>query len=166
MNWVDILIIVLVVGLGFLGWRNGVIRWVLTLIGGILGVVLAGRLYKSAAYLVPVNSEGQKQIIAFAVIFLAVLVGAWIVARILKATLNVLMLGWIDNGAGAILGLAAGALAATAIISAMGVVPVTSLHQAIDNSALAGPLVKRTSIVLAFLPSEFGSVKSMLGLGG
>lgn len=163
MNWVDIVIIVFVIGLGFLGWRNGLIRWAFTLIGGIIGVVLAGRLYKTVAPLIPLDSEGMQQIAGFAAVFLAVMIGSWVLAKVIKTMLNMLMLGWVDNGAGAVLGLLAGAIAATAVISAMGIVPSDALQTAVNDSTLAGPLVRNMGIVLAFLPSEFQAIKGLLG---
>ena len=105
MNWVDIVILVLVIGLGFMGWRNGVIRLVFTLIGGIVGLVLAGQLFDDLAPLVPIgDKEGVQQLIAFGVIFLAVLIGAWIAARLVKAVLTILLLGWVDSLAGLAIG--------------------------------------------------------------
>ena len=166
MNWVDIVVIVLVLGLGFLGWRNGLIRWAFTLIGGIIGVVLAGRLYKTFAPMVPLDSEGMQQVVAFGVIFLAIMLGAWIGARVLKTVLNVLMIGWVDHAAGAALGVVAGALAATAVISAMGIVPSDSLQSAVEESTLASPLVNNVGIALAFLPEEFKAVRDLASGGG
>ncbi|MEX2599851.1 MAG: CvpA family protein [Dehalococcoidia bacterium] len=165
MNWVDIFILVLVLGLGFLGWRNGLIRWAFTLIGGILGVILAGRLYETVSPLIPFGSEGVQQIVAFGAIFLAVMIGAWIVSRVVKTMLNVLMLGWVDHTAGAALGLLAGAFAVTAVISAMGIVPSDSIQNAVSESTLATPLVNSMGIVLTFLPEEFDQVKDLVTAG-
>ena len=165
MNWVDILILVLILGTAFLGWRNGVIRWAFTLIGGIVGVILAGRLYKILAPLIPVgDNEGVQQLVAFGAIFVAVMVGAWIAARIAKTVLNVLLLGWVDGLAGLALGLIAGAFAATAIISVMGIVPSQSLKDAVAGSSLAEPLTDNLGIVRSFLPSEFDEIKQLFEL--
>ena len=161
MNWVDIMILVLVLGAGFLGWRNGVIRWAFTLVGGIVGVALAGQLYEALAPAVPFGDNAVRQLIAFGVIFVAVMVGAWIVARIVKATLNVLLLGWVDNVAGVAAGLIVGAVAATAIISVMGSLPVGAVLEAVDESALAEPLSKNLGFVRSLLPSEFDQIEQL-----
>ena len=162
MNWVDIVIVVLVLGLGFMGWRNGVVRWAFTLVGGVVGVVLAGQLYKTLAPAVPFgDSDAVKQLIAFAVIFVAVMVGAWIAARIVRATLNILHLGWVDSVAGLVLGVAVGAVAATAIISVMGSLPVSSVQDAVDESTLAEPLSENLGFVRGFLPSEFDQINKL-----
>ena len=165
MNWVDIMVLVLVLGAGFMGWRNGVIRWAFTLIGGIFGVILAGQLYKTLAPAVPFgDSDAVKQLVAFGVIFVAVMVGAWIAARIVKATLKVLLLGWVDSVAGLALGVAAGAVAATAIISVMGSLPVGRVQDAVNGSTLAEPLSENLGFVRSFLPEEFDQIQQLWDL--
>ena len=42
-NWLDITILALIAGGAFFGWRNGVLRWVLTLAGAIVGAIVAGQ---------------------------------------------------------------------------------------------------------------------------
>ena len=162
MNWVDIMILVLVLGAGFMGWRNGVIRWAFTLVGGIIGVVLAGQLYKTLAPAVPFgDSDAVKQLVAFGVIFVAVMIGAWIAARIVRATLNVLLLGWVDTAGGIGVGVLVGAVAATAIISVMGSLPVGAVQDAVNESTLAEPLSDNLGFVRGFLPSEFDQIQQL-----
>ncbi len=175
MNWVDIMILVLVLGAGFMGWRNGVIRWAFTLVGGIIGVILAGQLYKTLAPAVPFgDTDAVKQLVAFGAIFVAVMIAAWIAGRIVKATLNVLMLGWVDSLAGIAVGVLVGAVAATAIISVMGSLPVDSVKDAVNESTLAEPLTENLGFVRSFLPEEFDQIQQLWelkdtlqgGLGG
>ena len=171
MNWVDIMIIVLVAGLGFMGWRNGVIRWAVTVIGGIIGLVLAGRLYTSVATLFsPVSdSEGVQQVLGFGTIFVIALVVAWIIGRIIKTALNIVMMGWIDNLAGLVLGAFGGVFAAAAIISVMGIVPSQSLEEAVAESSMAEPVIKGFGVMRSLLPGEFDNVtdlfKPLIGNG-
>ena len=165
MNWVDIVILVLVVGLGFMGWRNGVIRWVFTLAGFIVGAVLAGRMYKDLASSVAVgDSEAVQQLVAFAAIFLVVMTVGWVAARILKTVMSVLLLGWVDSLAGLAVGAITGAFAATAIISAMGIVPSDTLKQAVVDSSLAEPLSDNLGFVRGFLPDEFDQIDKLFEL--
>ena len=166
MNWVDIVILVLVIGFGFMGWRNGVIRLVFTLVGGIVGLVLAGQLFDDLAPLVPIgDKEGVQQLIAFGVIFLAVLIGAWIAARLVKAVIAILLLGWVDSLAGLAIGVLIGAFASTAFISAAGIVPSQSVQDAVAESQLAEPLSDNLGFVRGLLPEEFDSVGDLLDRG-
>ena len=165
MNWVDIMILVLVLGAGFMGWRNGVIRWAFTLVGGIIGVVLAGQLYKTLAPAVPFgDSDAVKQLVAFGAIFVAVMIGAWIAGRIVRATLKVLLLGWVDTVAGIAVGVLVGAIAATAIISVMGSLPIDSVQDAVTESTLAEPLSENLGFVRGFLPEEFDQIQQLWDL--
>ena len=165
MNWVDIMVLVLVLGMGFMGWRNGVIRWAFTLVGGIIGVILAGQLYKTLAPAVPFgDSDAVKQLAAFGAIFVAVMIAAWIAARIVKATLKVLLLGWVDSLAGIAVGVLAGAVAATAVISVMGSLPVGGVQDAVNESTLAEPLSENLGFVRGFLPDEFDQLQQLFDL--
>ena len=164
MNWVDIMILVSVLVLGFFGWRNGAIRWAFTLAGAAIGVVLAGQLYTSVATVfTPVtDDEGIRQVLGFGLVVLIGLASGWFLGRLINQMLNVFLLGWIDNLAGLVLGVAGGAIAATAIISVMGIVPVESLKDAVQESAMAEVLVEKLGFVRALLPQEFDSVTDLL----
>jgi len=164
MNWVDIMVFVLVLVLGFFGWRNGVIRWAFTLTGAAIGVALAGQLYTSVgAVFTPVtDDEGVRQVLGFGLIVLIGLVSGWFLGRLVKQMLNVFLLGWVDNLAGLVLGVAGGVITATAIISVMGIVPVRSLEDAVKESAMAEALVERLGFVRALLPQEFDSFTDLL----
>ena len=112
MNWIDILIIVLVGLLGLLGWRRGVIQAVTALGGFIIGLTVAGRAYKPLASVLSdaIDSEGSAQMVAFAVIFLSIMVASMALGKVLRRTLQFFMLGWVDNAAGLALGALVGAL--------------------------------------------------------
>ena len=113
---------ILVLGLGFMGWRNGVIKVTFTLIGGIVGLVLAGRLWSDVAEVLPIDNESVAKIAAFVLILAVVTIAAAIAARIIKTILKIAFLGWVDGLAGLAIGLLLGAIAATAVVSAAGAV--------------------------------------------
>lgn len=165
MNWVDIVIIVLVLGLGLIGWRSGVIKIAFTLVGGIVGLVLAGRLWNDVADQLPIDNESFAKIAAFVLILVIVSLLAWIAGRILKVFLKLLLLRWVDAAAGAAIGLLLGGLAATAVVSAAGIVPSGSVQDAVNESTLAEPLIENMGFVHALLPSEFNRVKDLVGQG-
>ena len=162
MNWLDIIVVVLVLGFGVMGWIHGVIRLSFTLVGGVLAVILAGLFFDDLAPAIPISNDGMAELAAFGGIVVVVLVLAIVAAGALKAMLKATMLGWVDNSAGAFVGALLGALAATAFVSAAGVVPSDSARRAVEESLLAKPLVDTFGFVLALLPEEFERVKSML----
>lgn len=163
MNWVDIIIIILVLGLAFMGWRQGVIKLVFTLVGLILGIVLAGRLWKQVADVLPIGNESLARIAGFIVVLAVVMIAAWLSARIAKTILKALLLGWVDGLAGAAIGALIGAVAATAIVSAAGIVPSDSIKGSVQDSTLAQPLVENMGVVYSLLPDEFSEVKDLVG---
>lgn len=161
-NWLDITIVALIAGGAFFGWRNGVLRWVLTLAGAIVGAIVAGQLYDQFQAVVPgVDSQALRQVIAFVVILMLFMTGAWLLARAVKTVLNVLLLGWIDNVAGLAIGVLVGVLAASAISSIAAIVPSEAIQSAVGSSLLAESLLEATSFIRAFLPSEFDVIMTL-----
>ena len=166
MNWVDIVILILVALPTFMGWRNGVIRLISTLVGGIVGLFLAGQFFKDLAPAIPVgDSEGVQQLVAFGVIVIVVIAAAWVLAKLLKTALSVLFLGWVDGLAGAAIGLLLGAFAATAFVSVAGIVPSDSVKEAVAESTLSEPLSDNLGFVRGLLTSEFDAVQDLLEQG-
>jgi uncharacterized membrane protein required for colicin V production len=165
MNWVDILIIVLIAGPGFMGWRTGVIKWAVTLAGAISGIYLAGGIYTKVADFLPQAgsySEATHQAISFGLVFVVVLIAAWALGKFLRTLLTTLFLNWIDNFAGLCLGALVGAVTATALISAIGIVPIDSLQGSISESDLAKPLIARLGFILNLLPDQFDAIKDLV----
>ncbi|MDE2836697.1 MAG: CvpA family protein [Chloroflexota bacterium] len=156
MNLIDLLILFLLVAGGFLGWVNGVIKWLFTFLGFIVGLFLASRLYDTLDWAIPmVDSDGLRQFITFVVILAAVVVGAWVLGRAIKATLSILMLGWVDRGVGMAVGLLVGLLGASALVLAMDAIPVEEVQEALRESLVADILLDGTSFLRGLMPAEF-----------
>ena len=69
MSWIDIVITVIVVITTVVGLRTGIIKAALSLVGVIVGVILAGRYSASLAnQLTFISSEEVARIVAFAII--------------------------------------------------------------------------------------------------
>jgi len=159
MNWLDIIILVVLVIAAFMGLRMGLIKAVLLLAGIIVGVVLAGH-YSGplGERLTFISSEGVAKGVAFAVIMLAVLAGGGISAALLTWAAKVVMLGWVNRLGGAVAGLFLGALFCGALLAMW--VHFLGMAQVIADSAIATILLDRLPMVLALLPGEFGGVRS------
>lgn len=162
MNWVDIVIIVSVLLSAFMGWRNGVIRWAITLVGAAIGIIVAGRTYESfSSALTFTDNETFQSAAAYAIVFLAFVIAAWFIARFVKGMMKVLFLGWVDNLAGLVVGAVVGLLGASTLISLMGILPSASLQEAVVESSLAEQVVDSTGFVRALLPVEFDEIKDL-----
>ncbi len=159
MNWLDIVIIVLLVLSVFGGLRAGLIRSLLSLVGVIAGIMLAGRFYPGLAQrLAFIPSEQAANIIAFAIILIVVMVAAGLLGMLLNWIMKSIMLGWLNRVGGAVFGLVMGALFISAILAIW--VKFLGTSDIVVNSGLATFLLDRFPTVLALLPPEFDSIRS------
>ena len=117
MNWLDILIIVVLVLLGVAGLRQGMVRTVFGIAGLIGGIVLAGRYYDELAALLFPSGAIWGNIAAYAIIVIATLVVAGLIGWLLAKLVNFAALGWLDKFMGFILGVVIGGLLFAAILA-------------------------------------------------
>ena len=158
MNWLDIVILVVLVISVFSGMRAGIIKVAFTLAGGIIGVVLAGRYSEGLAdKLTFISDSGIAGIVAFAIILIVVMVVATVIAFIIKKIASAVLLGWVDKIGGAVVGLFVGAIFVGAVLAMW--LKFQGGNDVITDSALANFLVDKFGIVLGLLPSEFQSVQ-------
>ena len=167
MNWLDIVILVTLVVVGFIGWRTGVIKAVFGAVGVIAGIFLAGRfggpLGDSLDF---ITDENLAKLIGFVVVFAVIFIGAMFAANILRKLLKLILLGWVDSAGGAALGLVAGSLLWVGLIGLVGSFPIGGLDRSIDDSATATFLADKVSVGLALLPSEYRDVLSLVEARG
>ncbi|MFC1933631.1 CvpA family protein [Chloroflexota bacterium] len=159
MNWLDIVILVVVVIAVFLGLRIGIIKAVLSLAGLIVGVILAGRYYGPLSeQLSFIPQAGVAKVVAFAIILVGTMVVAGVAAKFLKWIASVTMLGWVNRLGGAIFGLLLGAIFCGALLAIW--IKFFGMAGIIGESGLAPILVERFPVVLALLPDEFDAIRS------
>ncbi len=158
MNWLDIIILILLIVPTFVGLKAGLIKALLTIIGGVVGLILAGQLYESfAGVLGFISNEGAAKVAAFAIIFVGVMIIAAVLAAVLKTLVSMVLLGWVNKLGGAIFGLLLGAIFCGALLTMW--VNFLGIGDTVSNSALARFLLDSFPLVLGFLPSEFDSVR-------
>ncbi len=158
MNWLDIVIIAVLVVAAILGLRTGIIKAVLSLAGLIIGVILAGHYYVPLSeQLTFIASATAAKVVAFAIILIGVMVIAGVLASLFKWAVSIVMLGWVNRLGGAVFGLVLGAVFCSALLAiwvkALGMGVVT-------ESGLATLLLDRFPMVLALLPDEFDGIRS------
>lgn len=157
MNWLDIVIIVLVVGPTLAGLKNGIVKAAFTVVGIIVGVILAGRFSGPLGEVMTFIPGGWANVVAFAIILIAVMVIASVLAKIVKWTLSAILLGWVNRLGGAILGFILGVVFCAAILTMY--VNFIDAGDAIRDSFLAKFLLDIFPFILGLLPSEFDSVR-------
>ena len=157
MNWVDAFIVISIVWFAYAAFNAGMIREVVTIIGAIFAVALAGLLYLELAkdVEVAVDNEMTAQIISFAIIFGAVMLAAQLVAIFLKQTAQLLMLGIFDSMGGAFIGMLKGfVLVEIALIVAI-TFPNLNLVDDVQGSAFAPFFLDLVPVLKYILPTEF-----------
>jgi membrane protein required for colicin V production len=140
MNWLDIVIIVVIVLLGVTGLRQGMIRTVFGIAGLIGGIVLAGRYYDELAARLFPSGAIWGNIAAYAIILLATLLVAGVIGWLIAKLVNFAALGWLDRVMGFILGVVIGGLLCAAIL-AIAVKFYPGMEATISHSVIARFLV-------------------------
>jgi len=158
MNWLDIVIVVAVVIPTVIGLRIGMIKAALSLAGLIVGVIVAGRYYLPLSEKLSfISPASVAEIAAFIIILIGIMIIAAVLARLLKWTASVIMLGWVNHLGGAVFGLVLGAILCGALLAIW--VKFLGVTEAITESSLASILVDFFPLVLALLPDEFDAVR-------
>jgi len=159
MHWLDIVILVVVGIATFLGFKFGLIKIALSLVGVIVGVILAGLYYTPLSeQLSFIPHDGAAKITAFAIILVGVMVVAAVLAKFLKWAASVVMLGWVNRLGGAVLGLVLGSLFCGALLATIG--KYLDIGHIISESTLTLVLFDYFPAALALLPDEFDTVRS------
>jgi membrane protein required for colicin V production len=159
MNWLDIVILVLIIVSALIGLKIGLIKAVLSMVGLIVGVVLAGRFYLALAeHLTFISQPSLAKIAAFAIILIVVMVIAAVLAALIKWAVSAMMLGWVNRLGGAVFGFVLGAVFCGALLAMW--VKCVGITDPVNESALAVFLLDGFPFVLALLPGEFDSVRS------
>ena len=158
MNWVDVVIIIYLALSIISGFVQGLIRSLLSIIGLIVGILLASHFYKQLGDILTfISNRNVADIVAFIVILLAVMVISALIGLVLRSIIKAIMLGWVDKIGGAILGLILGALSISAILAIIAKVSNSSL---ITDSKFAGFFLDKFPIVSKFLPGDFSTIRN------
>lgn len=164
MNWLDIVVLVLVVMAVFQGLRTGFVRTLFTTLGAAAGVVLAGQFSPQVAPVLEsaLGAGNVSRIAAFVLVFLAVFIAASLVGNIVRQILHMTLLGWLDTLLGVFMGFVMGFVTTGFLLIALGKFPVLGIEGVIRESRLAPVLIRYVPVALGLLPPEFGAVQKLL----
>jgi membrane protein required for colicin V production len=116
MHWMDILAIIIVAWFVVKDYFNGLILSSFRLVGLVLGVIIGSNYSVSAGNMLFGRFGWNPTLtmaLGFVVIFIGVVIIAQVLANIIKAAMNLILLGWVDK----LGGIALGALKAVIILS-------------------------------------------------
>ncbi len=173
MNWLDLVRLVVAALAVLWGLKNGLIGSALTIMSILVGLFLAPRISAPIAERLTdtVGSASIANTVAYGIVFLAFVVGAQVVAIILRGIVRAVFLGWADRIGGAVVGLISGILLGFAVIAVLArlaylfpdgapstapLVPIET-RAALEPSLLGSGLVPQYLKLRAFLPEQPGA---------
>jgi membrane protein required for colicin V production len=156
-NWLDGLIVAVIIWFTFSAFQAGFIRETVTIVAAVLGAVLAGIFYQELAedVLLFIDNDTFARIIAFGVIFGAVALAGQMLALVLKPTVNLLQLGVFDQLAGAAFGFAKAMVFIQIFLILFVTYPKWDLDRTIDESVFGSLIIEDTAVMVKILPDEF-----------
>ncbi len=157
MNYIDIVVVAIIAWFTFSAFSAGIIREVVTIIGVILGILLAGLFYQDLAQDVKlaVDNENAANIIAFLTIFGACFLAGQLAGMLLKTTASLLMLGTFDHLLGAGFGFLKGMAVVEVGLILFVTFPEFGLKEHIHDSMLGPMFLDGIPVLLKVLPIEF-----------
>jgi uncharacterized membrane protein required for colicin V production len=156
-NWVDVAILAILAWFTYAAFHAGFIREVITILGAVLAVALAGLLYENLAtdINVAVKDAPTARIVAFAVIFGAVVLASQLLALFLKQAASLLMLGLFDALAGAFVGFLKGFVFVEMALIAGVTFEELDVKDSIEAAAFSSFFLEFIPILKHILPGEF-----------
>jgi membrane protein required for colicin V production len=121
MNTQDIVFCVILGFLGIRGIFRGLVKEVASILGLVMGFVLANTFHAELAPMLekPLGGPGLANLAAYLGIFLGTVAAIFLAATLIRKILRAIMLGWVDSIAGGALGLFKGALLCSIIVMAL-----------------------------------------------
>lgn len=157
MNWLDIILVVVLIASAVGGLFSGLIKSVLNLAGLIVGVVLAGHYYNVLAGALTFVSGGVAKVLGFIIILVVILVLAGIAGTVLTKVASAIALGWVNRLGGTVFGLIMGGIWCGALLAMW--VKFIGSADVITHSVFAPLLLSRFPMILALLPDEFDAIQ-------
>ena len=147
MNWVDMVLIAMVLLCGAVGMWTGLIRAAFATLGVVLGILVAGQLSNSVSslYASHISNETVANVIAYGLIILLSVILTRVLAIVVRKTVYMLFMGWIDRTGGLAMGLVAGV--AISWVAIAGLAEVAYNPGLIDKAVSAGALENRVNVV-------------------
>lgn len=137
MNFLDIVLIAVVAFFTLRGVMRGLVKEVVFLGAIALALFAARRLQPLLAPHLGLYLDNEQTVAAasYALVFLAVLLASWLLARFLRSVLEVSLLGWVDRLAGAVFGFAEGAV--LCLVGLMLLMAFLPNNETLANSTIA-----------------------------
>ncbi len=157
MNWLDVVLLILLLGSVVTSFSTGLTREVVGLVSMIAALVLAIWFYGTAgSFLLPyVSSSGIANFCGFLIVFCGVLLLGSLVGHLLGRLMKVAGLSFVDRLLGAGFGVVRGLILSIALILALlAFAPGKSPPSAVVNSRVAPYVIDAARLFAAVAPRE------------
>jgi uncharacterized membrane protein required for colicin V production len=161
MNWVTILVVVVWGITTFWGYRTGLIRMVVPLVVVLVGLALSSRIAGPVGNLFGflTDNENAQTVLAFIVIFIALLILAAWLSSFLRTAIGIIPLAGLTNSlAGAAVGLLIGFVILSGILTGLQRFPVGNMREDIAESRLGTFLADNFDVVtrgIGLIPGDW-----------
>lgn len=165
MSWVDVIVVIVIVGLALLGWRLGLVKAAFMAIGVFVGVVLGGALAGVVSEWLTGSIESKSIVdaAAYAIVGLVIFLVVQVVGGMLTKGVKLVMLGPVNSLGGLAAGLLAGFIVGGVIVSLLArltfVVPEHPLEQTLVVDTRHG---LESGLVSGKMPQVYIDMKNKL----
>ena len=134
MYWMDIIALIILIWFVYKDYSSGLIISSFRFLGLILGIILSAKYgyfiveFLSNKLSVP---DQISSILGYLIVFIIVVIIIQIIGNLLKSTLNIILLGWLDKIGGAVLGFAKASILISLLFWGIIMLPANSLTEAI-----------------------------------
>ncbi len=157
MNWLDVVLLILLLVSAVTAFSKGITREVIGLISVVSALLLGCWFYGTAgAWLEPyVHSRGTANFCGFAIVFVGVMVVGGLIGMLLTRLLRLTGLSFLDRLLGFLFGVARGLLLAAALVMAiMAFTPGASPPRAVVDSRCSPYVMDAANAMAAVAPHE------------
>ena len=163
MNWFDAVILAVVVGCTFVGFKIGVLRAAIVLGSFIIAAVLASSVAAFPASFLKklISNPNICYLVSFSLVFLVALVAVNVIGGLIYKLVSITPLKWIDSWIGVFLGLLTGTIVVGLVILYLAKSPVSNSDEWLKGSFLT-PIIKSiTGIIFGEFTREASSASSV-----
>lgn len=156
MNWLDILLVVIILVCIIEGFKKGLARtglgFVATIFGLFCGLWFYGVVGSFFSGLV--HSKEIANLIGFLVIFLGIVLLGFLLSLLIERVIKMVHLGWLNRLLGGAFGFLRGVLVAAVIVLAMMAFSTKPPPQSVANSRVAPYVIDTARMLVAAAPLE------------
>jgi membrane protein required for colicin V production len=119
MNYIDIILLIPLIWMGYRGFRHGFVIELASLVGFVAGIYAAIQYSESIGHFLVSFFDAESKylpVIAFIIVFIVVVVFVYLLGKILENFINMIALGFLNKIAGGIFGVLKAALFISFII--------------------------------------------------